>query len=222
MAVMLAGYLASGWVARKLQRPVQMKSIAEVERRAFRGRIPTVELQRRLYANRRVGWWSVPISAVYLSHFVVPYACAAWLHRNDRERWRRWNRTFALLNLAGLATYVALPSAPPWMASEEGVIEPVERTSGDGLELLGLRHIERVLELGRQGTNEVAAIPSIHSAHALLVPLFFSGLPPWARAALALYPAAMGATLVVTAEHYVLDVALGFGYTIAAYALTAD
>jgi hypothetical protein len=222
MALMLAGYLSSGWVARKLRRPVQVKSIAEIERRACRGTIPTVTLQRRLYAKRRVGWWSVPITTVYLSHFVVPYACAAWLHRHDRERWRRWNRTFGLVNLAGLATYVALPSAPPWMASEDGVIEPVERTSSDGLGLVGLRSAGRLLDFGRDNTNAVAAMPSIHAAHALIVPLVLSDASPLVRSALALYPLAMGATLVVSAEHYVIDVALGFAYTIAAYALTAE
>ncbi len=221
MVLLLAGYLSSGWVARKLRRPVQMKSIAELERRAFNDKLPTVELQERLYANRRIGWWSVPITAIYLSHFVVPYACAAWLHRHDRERWRRWNRDFALVSVAGLITYVALPSAPPWMASEDGVIEPVERTSGDGLELLGLKRVQQLLDFGQANSNTVAAMPSIHAAHALLVPLVFSDVSPAMRTALALYPLAMGATLVVTGEHYVVDVALGFAYTFAAHAITA-
>jgi hypothetical protein len=221
LVLLLAGYLASGWLARKLRRPVQVKSIAEVERRAFGGRLPTVELQRRLYAKRRLGWWSVPITTVYLSHFVVPYVTARWLYRHDRARWRRWNADFALVSVAGLITYVAVPSAPPWMASEDGVIEPVVRTSGDGLERLGLGGTQRLLDFGQNHTNTVAAVPSIHAAHALLVPLLFSDAPPAVRAALALYPIAMGATLVVTAEHYAVDVALGFAYTFAAHALTA-
>src|SRR5215471_18894473 len=90
MVLLLMGYVSSGWIARKLRRPVQMKSIAQIERRAFHGQLPTVQLQRRLYAKQRVGWWSVPLTAVYLSHFVVPYACAAWLRGHDRARWRRW------------------------------------------------------------------------------------------------------------------------------------
>jgi hypothetical protein len=220
--LLLAGYLSSGWVARKLKRPVQVKSVAELERRTFSGVIPTVALQRRVYAQERLGWWSLPITAVYLSHFVVPYACAAWLHRHDRARWQRWNREFALVSAAGLLTYVALPSAPPWMAAEEGAIEPVARTSGDGLELLGLSGARRLLDFGQSNTNTVAAVPSIHAAHSLFVPLLFwkdSPLP--LRAIFALYPLAMGWTLVVTGEHYVVDVALGFAYTFAAHALTA-
>jgi hypothetical protein len=221
MVLLLMGYLSSGWLARRLCRPVQMKSIADIERRAFYGTLPTVALQRRLYAKQRVGWWSVPLTAVYLSHFVVPYACVAWLHRHDRARWRRWNAEFALVSAAGLVMYVVVPSAPPWMASEEGMIEAVVRTSGDGLELLGLGHAKRLLDFGQENSNTVAAVPSIHAAHSLLVPLlFWEEASPALRTFSVLYPIAMGATLVVTAEHYVVDVGLGFAFTLAAHAVT--
>jgi PAP2 superfamily len=221
MVLLFMGYLSSGWLARKLRRPVQMKSIAEIERRAFHGTLPTVECQRRLYAKQRIGWWSVPLTAVYLSHFVVPYACAAWLHRHHRARWRRWNAEFVLVSAAGLVMYVVLPSAPPWMASEEGMIEPVVRTSGDGLELLGLGRAKQLLDLGQENSNTVAAVPSIHAAHSLLVPLlFWEEASPTLRTFSALYPIAMGATLVATAEHYVVDVGLGFAFTLVAHAVT--
>lgn len=221
MVLLLMGYLSSGWLARKLRRPVQMKSVAEIERRAFRDSLPTVELQRLLYTRQRVGRWSAPLTAVYLSHFVVPYACAAWLRRHDRARWRRWNAEFALVSAAGLVMYVVVPSAPPWMASEKGIIEPVVRTSGDGLELLGLGHVKRLLDFGQENANPVAAVPSIHAAHSLLVPLlFWDKTSPALRTLAALYPIAMGATLVATAEHYVVDVGLGFALTLAAHAVT--
>lgn len=221
MVLLLLGYLSSGWLARTLRRPVQVRSVAEIERRAFRGSLPTVELQRRLYAKQRVGRWSVPLTAVYLSHFVVPYACAAWLHYHDRARWRRWNAEFALVSAAGLVMYVVIPSAPPWMASEAGVIEPVVRTSGDGLELLGLGRVKRLLDFGQEHSNTVAAVPSIHAAHSLLVPLlFWDESSPVLRTFSALYPIAMGTTLVATAEHYVVDVGLGFALTLGAHAVT--
>src|SRR5262249_13776205 len=117
--------------------------------------------------------------------------------------------------------YVVLPSAPPWMASEEGMIEPVVRTSGDGLELLGLGRTKRLLDFGQENSNKVAAVPSIHAAHSLAVPLRFLGeASPTLRTFSALYPIAMGATLVATAEHYVMDIGLGFAFTLAAHAVT--
>jgi hypothetical protein len=117
--------------------------------------------------------------------------------------------------------YVVLPCAPPWMASDEGVIEPVARTSGDGLELLGLSWVNRLLKLGQENANTVAAMPSIHAAHSLLVPLLLrENASPILRTLSVLYPIAMGATLVATAEHYVVDVGLGFAFTLAAHAAT--
>ena len=62
----------------------------------------------------------------------------------------------------------------------------------------------------------MAAVPSLHAAFSLLVVL---ALWPTAsrrvRIGLALYPLAMGFTLVATAEHYVSDVLLGWAYTAA-------
>ena len=99
----------------------------------------------------------------------------------------------------------------------EGMIDPVVRTSGDGLERLGLGRAKRLLDFGQENSNTVAAAPFIDAAHSLLVPLvFWEEASPTLRTFSALYPIAMGATLVATAEHYVVDVGLGFALTLAA------
>ena len=61
-------------------------------------------------------------------------------------------------------------------------------------------------------------MPSLHAAYTLLVTLFLwrAARWPWARALLALYPPAMAFALVYTAEHYVVDILLGWAYTLAA------
>ena len=41
------------------------------------------------------------------------------------------------LSAAGLATYVLYPAAPPWLAAQDGVIEPIHRLSGAGWDVLG-------------------------------------------------------------------------------------
>ena len=41
-------------------------------------------------------------------------------------------------------------------------------------------------------------------------------VPRWARVVLALYPPAMAFALVYTAEHYLVDVLLGWAYTVVA------
>jgi membrane-associated phospholipid phosphatase len=68
--------------------------------------------------------------------------------------------------------------------------------------------------------NEVAALPSLHSAYTLLPLLFFwSSARVWQRVLLVLYPLAMGFSLVYTGEHYVFDIVLGWVYAVAVYAL---
>jgi membrane-associated phospholipid phosphatase len=59
----------------------------------------------------------------------------------------------------------------------------------------------------------VAAVPSLHAAYALLIALFLWPIVrgPW-RIAVAAYPLAMAFALVYTAEHYVVDVLLGWLY----------
>ena len=65
--------------------------------------------------------------------------------------------------------------------------------------------------------NQVAAVPSLHSAFVALVAFFlWDRVRPWIRPLLLLYPLAMGLTLIATGEHYFFDVVLGWIYAGAA------
>ena len=56
-------------------------------------------------------------------------------------------------------------------------------------------------------------MPSLHSAFTALVAMFlWSRVRPRLRPLLALYPLAMGLTLIATGEHYFFDVLLGWLY----------
>ena len=66
--------------------------------------------------------------------------------------------------------------------------------------------------------NNVAAMPSLHAAYALLVVLFLWRLSPWwVRPLLALYPPAMAFSLVYGGEHYIVDCVAGWAYAAFAY-----
>lgn len=212
LAVLLLVYDLTRGAADTLGRPVQVGSVAAVESALFGGHVPTVWLQERIYRHPawEVAWWEVPVALVYTSHFVVPYAIGAWHWTRGRERWRFWLRRFGGVTATGLATFVLMPAAPPWMASRLGVIGPVQRTAPRGWSLVGLDVAERILDTGQASVNLVAAIPSLHAAHAALVPaLFWHGRRWPARLALLAYPLSMGAVLVLTGEHYVVDVVAG-------------
>jgi membrane-associated phospholipid phosphatase len=79
--------------------------------------------------------------------------------------------------------------------------------------------ISQVVDHGQGLSNPVAAMPSLHAAFTLLVALFlWRSARWWWRIALALYPLAMGFTLMYFGEHYAVDVLAGWLYAVAAYA----
>jgi len=181
--------------------------------RAIFGEVPTVWLQHQIYVPRSVQWWDVAFTVVYTSYFIIPFALAGWLWARDRPGFQRFTRRLVTLSLAGLATYIAFPAAPPWMAGQMGLIGEVHRTTGDGWKVLGVGTAS-LFSKGQGAANMVAAVPSLHSAITTLVALFL-----WRRVRrkalrplLLLYPLAMAVTLMATGEHYFFDVALGWVY----------
>ncbi len=181
------------------------------------GLVPTVWLQRHLYDPGVVHWWEILVSVVYFSHFVAALAVAVVLWLTSRTQWARFMRRWFALCLAGLITYFAYPAAPPWWAAlpEHGaLIGPVDRISTNGWDALNLHSAGNMLNaLQVEASNPVAAMPSLHTAFALFVVVFF--LPAVRRrwwALLLSYPLAMTFTLVYSGEHYIIDVLVGWLY----------
>ena len=185
------------------------------------GVVPTIWLQQHLYDPAHIHWYDVLASFTYFSHFVVALTVAAVLWVRNRARWASFVRRWFTLTALGLATYFIFPAAPPWWAAQHGLIGPVARLSARGWDALGLHHAGSVLNAAQvQSANEVAAMPSLHSAYAMLVVAFF--LPTvrkrWWPLLLA-YPLAMTFSLVYSGEHYVIDVFVGWAYVAFTYLL---
>ncbi len=191
---------------------VHAHPMIDFDRFLFFGETPTEWLQARLYDPGVVNWWDVAFTLVYTSYFIVPFAVAGVLWIRDRLAFLRFTRRLVSLALAGLATYILFPAAPPWMAGEMGFLHGVHRTTSEGWGVLGVGTAGLFSE-GQAGVNLVAAVPSLHSAFAALVAMFLWGrVRPHLRPLLAFYPLAMGLTLMATGEHYFFDVLLGWLY----------
>jgi hypothetical protein len=183
------------------------------------GEIPTVWLQQQLYRPYHIQWYDALVSLVYFSHFVTTLTVAVVLWLRSRPAWVRFVRRWFTLTALGLATYFLYPAAPPWMAGGLGFLpgdETVARISTRGWEVIGLHGAGNLLNAAQlDSANLVAAMPSLHSAYALLVVAFF--LPMVRRRwwpLLLAYPLAMTFTLVYSGEHYVIDVLVGWGYVV--------
>lgn len=198
---------------------VHFTTMLDFDRFLFAGHVPTEWLQAHIDQSGGVNAWDVAFTVVYTSYFIVPFAVAGVLWARSREAFAQFSRRLVSLFLAGLATYIAFPAAPPWMAAEDGLLTGVHRTTGRGWDVLSTGTATLFKE-GQAAVNLVAAVPSLHAGITAFVAMFLwpRVRPPW-RPLLALYPLAMGLTLMATAEHYFFDVALGWAY--AAIVMTA-
>jgi hypothetical protein len=194
--------------------PPHITFMIRVDRAIF-GVVPTEWLQQHLYRPGHPQWWDIAISLVYFSHFVVSLTVAVVLWLRNRATWAAYMRRFFFLTVAGLLTYFLFPAAPPWYAAKYGYLhDPVSRLSGEGWRAMGFKTASNLVDVGQEHfSNPVAAMPSLHSAFALLAVAFFFGRVRrrWIPV-LAIYPLAMTFTLVYAGEHFVADILVGWAY----------
>jgi hypothetical protein len=217
LAAALMGYDATRGLADRIGVPVHVTEPAAVDRWLGGGTLPTVWLQQHLGG----GPWEVVATLVYSSHFVVTPVVLGVFWIRDRARWARYARLVIALSLAGLVTYVLYPAAPPWLAAKDGAIESVDRLSGSGWAVLGLPRAGALLSNGQGHVNRVAAIPSLHTAFAVLTCLVLLPLARrvWQRVVLVGYALLMPLALVWAGEHYVVDTVLGAAYAVGLWLL---
>jgi membrane-associated phospholipid phosphatase len=95
--------------------------------------------------------------------------------------------------------------------TQDGANGWVERIVGRGWGKLNLHSASALIDQGQASVNLVAAIPSLHAALTAAVAAFlWSRVDRKWRALLVTYVLVMAFTLVYTAEHYVVDILLGW------------
>jgi membrane-associated phospholipid phosphatase len=202
--------------------PLQVELPRNIDRFLFFGTDPNVWIQEQ-FLRPTIQWYDVLGSLVYFTHFIFPVAMSVFFWIRYRSEWVRYVRRFATVLFAGVATYVVLPTAPPWMASSAKfpyqIMEPLERTTGRGWNWLGLETVNSVILRGQQWANPTAAVPSLHAAVALFMVVFIWKRlhSRWVRGILAMFPVAMALCLVYFAEHYVIDILMGWAYVGASF-----
>jgi membrane-associated phospholipid phosphatase len=99
------------------------------------------------------------------------------------------------------------------MASRDGDLGPTVRIVGFVSKAAPIDYFGSLWEHGTRYANDVAAMPSLHAAYAMLIALFFWSRVGWRwRLLLAAYALGMGFALVYTGEHYFSDVLAGWLY----------
>lgn len=209
------------------------------------GRLPTIRLQDALGNPGSVTALDRALSLAHWSWFLEPHLALLFVQRRHVERFPRAARQMAAVYDLGCAIYWAVPTAPPWWAAEQGLIEgPVERipaavaadlgtsepagpASGDvAAASPGVRRL--MVDVGEQfwgrawdplydslGGNPWAAMPSLHFATSLLAALLLAEIGPIAGAVGWGYALTLGFALVYLGEHYVTDLVAGAGLVVA-------
>ena len=184
------------------------------------GREPISGMQRRFYTPNDVKWYDVVGSVIYMTLFVFPVLPLVFLRISNRTSWLHYVRRFSLTLGISVFIFIIFPAAPPWMASREGYLPPIQRITGRGWLELQLKTVSKTLDRGAGVLNAVAPMPSLHAGMALLVALwFFRNCKPWIRIAALAFPVAMLTALVYFGEHFIIDGLAGWAVVLLAWFL---
>jgi membrane-associated phospholipid phosphatase len=136
-------------------------------------------------------------------HWPVIVVTLLWLARRNPDVFRRMRNAMMLSGGIGMVLFATFPVAPPRLA-DLGMADTVTLTS----------HAYRVLQ-PTVFTNQFAAMPSLHAGWNLLIGLAIiaAARRPSTRLVGALLPMLMVASVVLTANHYIVDVLAGTALT---------
>jgi PAP2 superfamily len=172
------------------------------------GELPNVRLQRALAGLGRRNAVDRLLSWVHWAWFLEPHGALAWILARHPEHFARSARQMSAVFDLGCVGYMAVPTAPPWWASEQGHTDAkVRRIMAE----VGEKEWGRAWPIlyDALGGNPWAAMPSLHFATSLMAALLLAeagtaeGIAGWS------YVGALGFALVYLGEHYVIDLLAG-------------
>jgi membrane-associated phospholipid phosphatase len=136
----------------------------------------------------------------WLSQFAVVGLALLWTYFRAHTGFFAFRNTLILANLIGLVGYVTLPTAPPRMFPEAGF--------NDTLSEAAVSHDASLITFA---SNPYAAMPSLHSADALIVGLVMAVVVHrrWAKALWLTWAPWVWFSVMATGNHFWLDIAAG-------------
>ena len=195
-----------------LGRRVRIAYPVRADRLLGGGTTPTLRLQRALGTPGAFRAWEKLLIWSHWLWFAFPHGTVLYLLTRHPERFPGGAaRIYATFDI-GLIGYWAVPTAPPWYASAEGLMEDGRTPELRRMMVEYGEHFWRsgwAPLYGVLGGNPLAAMPSLHfatsvsAAHVLSQTGSAAGRFGWTYATL------LGVALVYLGEHYVIDLAAG-------------
>src|SRR3954447_1243829 len=134
--------------------------------------------------------------------FTISFGFLFWVYLRRNHAFPLVRNVFIVANAIGLACYTLYPAAPPRMLGSLGFVDTLNETAVN-------HHSGLIASL----SNPYAAMPSLHTAYALIVGTSAVMLVRTRvlRVLWAFYPALVVFSIVATANHFFLDAAGGAG-----------
>ena len=195
-----------------LRRRLKIRYPIHVDRAIGGGRLPNTRLQEIFVrADGSVSPLDRVLSIAHWVWFFEPHLSLAYIIATDPKRFVRAARQMGGAFDLGCATYITVPTAPPWWAAANGY------TGDDKVQ-------RRMLAVGEEtfgrawprmynavDGNPWAAMPSLHFGASVLAAILLSESHPKAGAVGWTYAGVLGFALVYLGEHYVVDLLAGLG-----------
>ena len=185
---------------------------------AFQNGLTVIDLESRANALFELSFQGIAESyellavvtswTYWLSQFTVLGLALLWVYLRRNDVFPRFRNLVMLANVIGLAGYVLLPTAPPRMFPDFGFVDTLSRFAS-------LNHGSGVIQLA---SNPYAAMPSLHSADALIVGITMALLVRrwWVKALWLAWAPWVWFAVMATGNHFWLDIAAGVLVAIAA------
>jgi hypothetical protein len=174
---------------------------------------PLFELRLQNLADS-VGWLRAAAAWTYWnSEFTVVLLALLWVYLRRHDHFARLRNTIVVAGLLALVGFALSPTAPPRMFPRLGFRDTLASTSG-------VHHGTGLVQLA---SNPYAAMPSLHSADALIVAVLVAGSCKhlWSKALWLLWPLWVWLCVMATANHFLLDVLAGIALASLALVSTA-
>jgi membrane-associated phospholipid phosphatase len=135
------------------------------------------------------------------SHFVLTTGFLVWLYIQRNDSFYFVRNMFMVAMALALVGYALYPTAPPRLFTEFGFVDTITDFS----------NVNHDSALVKVFVNPYAAVPSMHIAFALMIsiPGVMLSRHSWSKAFWSIYPLIVLWVVVVTANHYWVDAAIG-------------
>jgi membrane-associated phospholipid phosphatase len=207
-----------------LERRVHVRYPVVIDPAIGLGQLPGVRLPKLFSKPAGLRRMDAVLVGAHWIWLLVPHGVLGYLLLFRRGHFERSAvLEYAVFDL-GVLVYWALPTAPPWYAAQQGVIEAREAAE-PALRRLMVEQGEAFWRdrweplFNALAGNPLAAMPSLHFATSVMAAFVLADAGPVEGAIGWTYGLTLGFALVYLGEHYVVDLLAGMGLVLGIRAL---